>query len=47
MGILPAGVALLIMGAVLTKIVGENDLSLVMCSIGLPILGTIVLILAT
>ncbi|MGN0718639.1 MAG: purine-cytosine permease family protein [Anaerovoracaceae bacterium] len=46
-GILPAGIALLIMGAVLTKIVGENDLSLVMCMIGLPVLGTIVLILAT
>ena len=46
-GILPAGIALLVMGAVLTKIVGENDLSLVMCMIGLPILGTLVLILAT
>ncbi|MBR4862143.1 MAG: cytosine permease [Firmicutes bacterium] len=46
-GILPAGIVLLVMGAVLTKIVGENDLSLVMCMIGLPILGTLVLILAT
>ncbi|MGF6376991.1 cytosine permease [Clostridiales Family XIII bacterium PM5-7] len=46
-GIMPAGVALLLMGAVLTKIVGENDLSLIMIMIGLPILGTIVLILAT
>lgn len=46
-GIMPAGIALLLMGAVLTKIVGENDLSLIMCMIGLPILGTIVLILAT
>lgn len=35
------------MGASLTKIVGENDLSLIMCNIGLPILGSIVLILAT
>lgn len=46
-GILPAGLILLIMGASLTKIVGENDLSLIMCNIGLPILGSIVLILAT
>ena len=46
-GITPPGVALLIIGAVLTKIVGENDLSVIMCMIGLPILGTIVLILAT
>jgi cytosine permease len=46
-GIIPAGVALLIVGAVLTKIVGENDLSLIMVMIGLPVWGTIVLILAT
>ncbi|WP_324822142.1 purine-cytosine permease family protein [Sinanaerobacter sp. ZZT-01] len=46
-GIIPPGVALLIVGAILTKIVGENDLSLIMCMIGLPLLGTIVLILAT
>lgn len=46
-GIMPAAVALMIMGAVLTKIIGENDLSLVMCMIGMPLLGTVVLILAT
>lgn len=46
-GIMPAAVALMIMGAVLTKIVGENDLSLIMCMIGMPLLGTVVLILAT
>lgn len=46
-GILPAAEGLLIMGAVLAKLVGETDLTVVMCSIGMPILGSAVLILAT
>ncbi len=46
-GIMPAGVALLVVGAMLTKIVGENDLTIVMGLVGLPLLGTVVLMLST
>lgn len=46
-GIVPAGIILLILGIVLTKLTGENDLSLILTNIGIPILGILVLILAT
>lgn len=46
-GIVPAGIILLLLGIVLTKLTGENDLSLVLTNIGIPILGILVLILAT
>ena len=46
-GLCPAGIILLIVGAVLTKITGEYDISLVLLQAGIPTLGLIVLILAT
>lgn len=46
-GIVPAGVILLLLGIVLTKLTGENDLSLILTNIDIPILGIVVLILAT
>lgn len=46
-GMIPAGVALLIMGAILTKITGEYDLSVILTSVGIPVLGITILILAT
>lgn len=46
-GTIPAGIILLILGIVLTKLTGENDLSLILTNIGIPILGIMVLILAT
>ncbi|MEG0923694.1 MAG: cytosine permease [Anaerovoracaceae bacterium] len=47
LGIMVPGVVLLVMGAVLTKLTGENDLSIILSNIGLPILGMVILILAT
>lgn len=46
-GVMPAGVAMLVLGAVMTRIAAQYDLSLVFCDIGLPVLGMLVLILAT
>ena len=46
-GLCPAGIILLIVGAVLTKVTGEFDISLVSFQAGIPSLGLIVLILAT
>lgn len=46
-GLCPAGIILLIVGAVLTKVTGEYDISLVLLQAGIPTLGLIVLILAT
>ena len=45
-GVLPAGLLMLIVGILMAKTAGEYDISLVLCDIGLPILGMIVLILA-
>jgi len=47
LGIMVPGGILLVMGAVLTKLTGQNDLSIVLADIGLPILGALILILAT
>lgn len=46
-GLCPAGIALLIMGAVLTKLTGEYDISIILMQAGIPSLGLIALILAT
>jgi cytosine permease len=47
LGIVIPGVIMLMMGALLTKLAGQNDLTMVLTEIGLPILGMIILILAT
>ncbi len=45
-GVLPAGLLMLVVGILMAKAAGEYDISLVLCDIGLPILGMVVLILA-
>lgn len=47
LGILPAGLLMFYMGAVMSKLTGLYDISLIMGEVGIPILGIIVLILAT
>lgn len=46
-GVMPAGMAMLILGAVMTRIAQQYDVSLVFSAVGMPFLGMIVLILAT
>ena len=46
-GIMPAGIAMLIMGAIMTLVAGTYDITLVLAEIGIPILGAVILILAT
>ena len=47
MGVLPAGIGALVIGAVLSLSAGSYDLSVVFSNFGLPIIGMLVLILAT
>lgn len=47
LGIWVPGFILGILGAILTKLTTQNDLSLILADIGLPILGAAILILAT
>ena len=46
-GVLPAGLAMLMIGAILSICVGTYDVSVVLSSSGLPVIGLIALILAT
>lgn len=46
-GVLPAGLAMLLIGAVLSITTGSYDISVVLSSAGLPAIGLIALILAT
>ena len=45
-GTTPAGILMLVIGILMAKVAGQHDISLVLIDIGLPVLGTIVLILA-
>ena len=45
-GMIPAGVALLVLGAIMSLVAGTYDITLIMGEIGVPILGAIILILA-
>lgn len=47
LGILPAGLLMFTMGAIMSKLTGIYDISLILCELGIPFLGLIVLILAT
>lgn len=47
LGVLPMGVITLVMGAMLTKITGDYDISSVLITVGLPLFGVISLILST
>lgn len=46
-GILPAGLLMLLMGYIMSKVSGNFDLTMVMADIGIPLLGLITLVLAT
>ena len=46
-GVLPAGLAMLMIGAILSICVGTYDVSVVLSSSGLPVVGLVALILAT
>lgn len=46
-GILPAGILMTLMGYVMSKVTGNYDISIVMADVGIPLLGMIVLVLAT
>ena len=46
-GIFPMGVITLALGAILTKIAGEYDISMVLIEVGLPIVGIVSIILST
>lgn len=46
-GVLPAGLAMLLIGAILSICTGSYDISVVLSSSGLPVIGLIALILAT
>lgn len=47
LGIWIPGFVLGILGAILTKLTTQNDLSLILADVGMPILGALILILAT
>lgn len=47
LGVLPVAVITLSLGAILTKISGEYDISLVLIQVGLPIIGILSIILST
>jgi len=46
-GVWPAGVAMLFMGSIMSLLAGNYDITQVMASLGAPIIGLIILILAT
>ena len=47
LGVLPAGLVMLLIGATLTIITGQYDISSVLTSVGVPAIGLVALILAT
>ena len=46
-GVAPAGILMIVLGAVMTKVASEYDITIVFCEIGIPVLGMLVLIAAT
>lgn len=46
-GVFPAGVLMVILGAVMTKVANQYDITQVFCDVGIPVLAMIVLISAT
>ena len=47
LGVLPAGLVMLVIGAVLSIVTGEYDISKVLSAVGVPAFGLIALVLAT
>ena len=46
-GVAPAGILMIVLGAIMTKVAQQYDLTIVFCDIGLPVVGMLVLIAAT
>ena len=46
-GLMPAGIATCVIGVLLTRITGEYDISLVLGRVGIPVLGLVVIIMAS
>lgn len=46
-GVFPVSLIMIIMGYIMAVLTGESDISMILCTLGLPLLGMIVLILAT
>lgn len=46
-GVAPAGILMVVMGAIMTRVAEQYDITLVFCQIGIPVLGMLVLIAAT
>lgn len=47
LGVAPAGVLMVVLGAIMTRVAQQYDITLVFCEIGIPIIGMLVLISAT
>jgi cytosine permease len=47
LGVMPAGLIMLVMGAIMSKVAQQYDVSLVFVDIGIPVLGVLTLIFAT
>ena len=47
LGVLPAGVGMLVMGGVMAVVAGTYDITVILANLGVPLIGLIVLILAT
>lgn len=46
-GVIPAGLFMLLMGALMSIVTGQYDISLILASLGVPFIGLIALVLAT
>lgn len=46
-GVMPASILMVVLGAVMTKVAEQYDITLVFCEIGIPVIGMLVLIAAT
>ena len=46
-GVIPAGLFMLLMGAVMSIVTGQYDISAILASLGVPVIGVIALVLAT
>lgn len=46
-GVLPSGLMILMVGAIMSVVTGEYDISVVLAKIGVPVIGLVALVLAT
>lgn len=46
-GVAPAGILMVVLGAVMTRVAQQYDITVVFCEIGIPVIGMLVLISAT